>query len=126
MVKIVPQDPAMRTPQNNPDMFIGTVQGQQLVTEADAPSQRVTAITFVDGARNQWHTHTTEQVLVVTEGDGTVADAEGEHPITAGDVVLIQPNERHWHGALPGKTMTHLSILLPGRIALAPDDSNVA
>ncbi|HVL24259.1 MAG TPA: cupin domain-containing protein, partial [Thermomicrobiales bacterium] len=84
----------------------------------DAPSQRVTAVTFLDGARNAWHRHTTEQVLVVTHGEGIVANDEGEREIAAGDVVLIQPNERHWHGARPGRDMTHLAILLPGTMTI--------
>jgi len=78
----------------------------------------VTAITFQDGARNRWHRHSTEQVLIVTDGEGIVADAGGEQPIKAGDVVLIQPNERHWHGATPGHDMTHLAILLPGTMTI--------
>lgn len=118
MVRITAQDRSLSTLQDNPAMFIGEVRGQQLVAEGDAESQRVTAITFVDGARNRWHQHSTEQVLVVTEGEGIIADADGEHPIAAGDVVLIQPNERHWHGARPGASMTHLSILLPGKMTI--------
>jgi quercetin dioxygenase-like cupin family protein len=123
MVNIVTQDASQATPQDNPAMFVGDVRGQQIVTERDAPSQRVTAITFTDGARNRWHTHTTEQVLVVTHGEGILADGDGEHPLRAGDVVLVQPNERHWHGAAPGKSMTHLSILLPGTMTIDPDQS---
>lgn len=118
MVKIVTQDFNQSVPRDNPAMFIGEVRGQDLVAEGDAPSQRVTAITFVDGARNQWHTHSTEQVLVVTHGEGIVADESGERPIKVGDVVLIQPNERHWHGARPGTSMTHLAILLPGEMRI--------
>ncbi len=118
MVKIVTQDFNQSVPRVNPDMFIGEVRGQDLVAEGDAPSQRVTAISFIDGARNQWHTHSTEQVLVVTHGEGIIADESGERPITVGDVVLIQPNERHWHGARPGTSMTHLAILLPGEMTV--------
>jgi quercetin dioxygenase-like cupin family protein len=104
-------------------MFIGEVRLQNLVAEGDAPSQRVTAVTFLDGARNTWHQHTTEQVLVVTHGEGIVADSDGEHPITVGDVVLVQPNERHWHGARPGSDMTHLAILLPGTMTVEDEES---
>lgn len=100
------------------NMFTGTVLMQNLVAEGDAPSLRVTSVTFVDGCRNTWHTHTTEQVLVVTDGVGIVANDDGEREIMPGDVVLIQPNERHWHGAKEGHDMTHLSILLPGEMAV--------
>lgn len=118
MVKIVTQDINHSVPQVNEKMFIGDVRGQQLVAEGEASSQRVTAISFLDGARNRWHHHSTEQVLVVTHGEGIIGDASGERTIRAGDVVLVQPNERHWHGAAQGKDMTHLSILLPGAMTI--------
>lgn len=124
MVKITAQDFSKSVRQDRPEMFDGEVRGQNLVAEGDAPSQRVTAISFVDGARNRWHWHSTEQVLVVTDGEGIVADAHGEHLISAGDVVLIQAGERHWHGALPGKSMTHLSILLPGTMTIDEDQTS--
>lgn len=98
------------------DIFIGRVLTQGLITDADAPSQRVTAVTFEDGARNRWHSHTTEQVLVVTHGKGTIATSEGEATIEPGGVVLVPAGARHWHGAQTGQSMTHLSILLPGRM----------
>ncbi|HWV24654.1 MAG TPA: cupin domain-containing protein [Thermomicrobiales bacterium] len=98
------------------DMFTGQVLMQNLVAEGDVPSLRVTSVTFVDGCRNIWHTHTTEQVLIVTDGVGIVANEDGEREIVPGDVAVIQPNERHWHGAKEGHDMTHLSILIPGEM----------
>jgi len=121
MVRIVTQDFSRSVPSVDEKMFVGEVRGQNLVAEGDAPSQRVTAITFVDGARNRWHRHSTEQVLVVTDGEGIIADESGERAIKPGDVVLIQPGERHWHGAAPGKSLTHLAILLPGEMTIDED-----
>jgi len=60
---------------------------------------------------------------VVTHGAGIIADGDGEHPIQAGDVVLVQAGERHWHGAQPGGSMTHLSILLPGTMTIDEDQT---
>ncbi len=110
-------DDAAGAPDNAP-IFVGSVLRQELVTSAHAASQRVTAVTFQDGARNRWHRHTTEQVLVVTAGHGIIATDETEIEVEAGDVVLIEPNEHHWHGARPGQDMTHLSILLPGQLTI--------
>lgn len=100
------------------ELFIGSVFAQPLVEDADAPSLRVSSISFQDGARNRWHRHTTEQVLVVTHGLGIVANDEGEHHVSPGDVVLIPAGERHWHGAAPDSNLTHLSILLPGEMTI--------
>lgn len=122
MVSIVKQD-VNQADSREGAIFEGQVLGQDLVSEADAPQLRVTAITFVDGARNVWHRHSSEQVLVVTAGEGIIADSAGEHAMAAGDVVLIQPNERHWHGAASGRSMTHLSILLPSEMSI--DDTEI-
>ena len=103
---------------NDGEIFIGDVLTQNLVTDQDAPSQRVTAVTFENGSKNKWHHHTTEQVLVVTHGEGIVENEQETFEVTAGDVVLIQAGERHWHGAQTGKSMTHLSILLPGEMTI--------
>lgn len=123
MVKIVTQNFNESAAESNPRMFIGEVRRQQLVAEGEVESQRVSAISFLDGARNRWHHHSTEQVLVVTHGSGIIADASGERRIEAGDVVLVQPDERHWHGAAPGHDMTHLSILLPGTLTIEDNQS---
>jgi quercetin dioxygenase-like cupin family protein len=121
-MRIIKQDLGEAKPATNP-MFIGEVRTQNLVAEGDAPSQRVTSVSFLNGARNTWHRHSTEQVLVVTHGEGIVADSSGEYPISVGDVILIEPNERHWHGARPGADLTHLAILLPGKMTVEDDEA---
>lgn len=108
----------VNAPADTSPIFIGSVQRQELVTSDDAASQRVTMVAFRDGARNRWHRHTTEQVLVVTAGHGVVATDDRELEVATGDVILIEPSERHWHGARPGQGMTHLSILLPGEMTI--------
>lgn len=119
-MKIVRQDIDAAKP-NTSAIMVGDVVSQNLVAEGDAPSLRVTAVTFRDGAVNKWHSHSTEQVLIVTHGNGIVATDREERAITPGDVVLIPANERHWHGAAPGATMTHLAILLPGEMTIHDD-----
>lgn len=114
------QDRANAVPDDN-DIFIGEVYRQKMVTDENAPSLRVNAVTFDAGARNRWHRHSTEQVLVVTHGEGIVESESESFEVTAGDVVLIPADERHWHGAKEGATMTHLSILIPGELTIDDD-----
>lgn len=102
-------------------IFVGDVATQNLVAEGDAELLRVTAVTFEDGARNRWHRHTTDQVLVVTAGRGIVATEAEELDVGIGDVVFVPAGERHWHGAAPGETFTHLSILTPGEMTVEDD-----
>jgi quercetin dioxygenase-like cupin family protein len=116
-MKIVRQDIDQAKP-NTSAIMVGEVVSQNLVAEGDAPNLRVTAVTFRKGAVNRWHMHSTEQVLVVTDGEGIVATETEEREIAVGDVVLVQPGEKHWHGAAPGREMTHLAILLPGEMTI--------
>jgi quercetin dioxygenase-like cupin family protein len=99
-------------------IFEGSVFRQDLVAEGDASLLRVTAVTFENGARNKFHRHTTDQVLFVTAGRGVVVTADETFHVESGDVILVPAGERHWHGAVPGQSMTHLSILTPGQITI--------
>lgn len=96
-------------------IFRGVVDYQTAVGEEISRDLRLSEVHFKDGAVNKWHMHSCDQILVVTEGDGTVADETEERSVTAGDVAFIPANTRHWHGAKPGRDMTHWSILANGK-----------
>lgn len=95
-------------------IFRGAVHAKRMV--GDQQSQQVTAalIHFEPGGRNILHTHTFDQVLYITEGEGIVATEQEEIVVRAGDLVLIPAGEKHWHGATPTTAMTHLAIGAPG------------
>jgi quercetin dioxygenase-like cupin family protein len=116
-MRITRIDPTTAAASADP-IFVGRVTVQPIVTDDDTELLRVTSVTFHGGARNRWHQHGADQVLVVTEGRGIIATDEGERPITVGNVVLVPAGERHWHGAAPGATMSHLSILTPGTLTV--------
>ena len=68
-------------------------------------------VTFEAGARTAWHTHPLGQTLIVTSGLGRVQLEGGAiDEIAPGDVVWIEPGEKHWHGASPLTAMTHIAI----------------
>ncbi|MFT8367615.1 MAG: cupin domain-containing protein [Acetobacter papayae] len=90
-------------------LFTGTVR-------IDAPfagsgGLSAATVTFEPGARTAWHTHPLGQTLLVTAGLGMV-QREGEEIqlIRPGDVVWIEPDEKHWHGASRECAMTHIAI----------------
>ncbi|HME81107.1 MAG TPA: cupin domain-containing protein [Candidatus Eremiobacteraceae bacterium] len=69
------------------------------------------SVTFEPGARTAWHTHPLGQTLIVTAGCGRVQRWGGPiEEIRPGDVVLIAPGEKHWHGAAPANALTHIAI----------------
>ena len=71
-------------------------------------------VTFEDGALTHWHEHPGEQILYILEGEGRVGTENEQFDVLAGDAVYTGPGEKHWHGAAPGKTMTHISITTVG------------
>ncbi len=93
------------------EWFTGTVRiDPQFATVAPARTAG-NAVTFEPGARTAWHTHPLGQVLIVTAGHGLVQrDGSDIESIRPGDVVCIEPGEKHWHGASPTTAMTHLAI----------------
>ena len=68
-------------------------------------------VTFEPGCRNNWHSHTGGQILVVTGGEGYYQErGKAARRLVAGDVVEIPSNVEHWHGAAPDSWFAHLSI----------------
>ena len=68
-------------------------------------------VRFTPGARTAWHTHPKGQTLYVTDGIGRVATrTHGVQEIRPGDVVYIEPDEEHWHGATADRFMAHVAI----------------
>jgi quercetin dioxygenase-like cupin family protein len=100
--------PTRRAPAEN---FTGTVL-QDPINMAPAPARlNASRVSFEPGARTAWHTHPLGQTLYVISGIGRVQAKGGPiREIRPGDVVWIPPNEKHWHGASPGNSMTHIAM----------------
>ena len=93
------------------DYFSGTVRIDPLFAAAEPSRVNAAVVTFEPGARTAWHTHPLGQRLVVTAGCGRVQRWQGPiQEIRPGDVVVIAPGEKHWHGAAPTTAMTHVAI----------------
>ena len=99
--------------QANAPIFTGTVHTRPLIPKEISPAVTVSLVRFSDGGRTKRHTHSADQNLYITEGEGIVASEEHEHHVAAGDIVHVPAGEIHWHGAAPGGNMAHLSILPP-------------
>jgi 4-carboxymuconolactone decarboxylase len=69
-------------------------------------------VTFDSGARTAGHTHPFGQLLIVTAGTGRVQRwGDPVNEIRQGDVVWIPAGQKHWHGAAPNSSMTHIAIV---------------
>lgn len=102
------EQPSMRA---NADWFTGEVWQNPIIT-APAPARVGSAlVTFLPGARTNWHHHPLGQTLYVTQGVGWFqTEGQPRIEIRAGDVVFIPPFERHWHGATDKTTMSHVAM----------------
>ena len=74
----------------------------------------VSLVRFEDGARTNWHVHPGEQLLYILEGKGRAGTEGQEMVVKPGDLIYSPPGERHWHGAMPGQAMAHLSVTTVG------------
>ena len=102
-------------PAEHPDWFPGgDVRTQTLSAPADLTGVEIIAVFFPAGARTRPHTHATEQVLHVVEGEGIVATEEERRLVRAGDFAIVPVGIWHWHGATETSSMCHLSIKPPG------------
>ena len=106
---IFPKGNKMPEPYSN--YFTGQAYLQMLVpgdTEFNCP---IGNVTFEPGCRNNWHKHPGGQILLVTGGRGWYRE-EGTQAreLKAGDIVKIQANVKHWHGAAKDSWLVHLSV----------------
>lgn len=68
-------------------------------------------VTFEPSCRNNWHKHAGGQMLVATAGVGYFQKrGEPARRLYPGDVVEIEPNVEHWHGAAPDSWFAHIAI----------------
>lgn len=94
--------------------FTGDARIEMLFDPLDPSQAGGGSVTFAAGARTAWHAHPGGQILIVTAGTGRVQQWGGPlEEIRAGDVVTIPPAQKHWHGASPHATMTHIAITRP-------------
>jgi 4-carboxymuconolactone decarboxylase len=71
----------------------------------------ISNVTFEPGCRNNWHSHTGGQILIVVGGKGYYqVKGEPARLLLPGDVVEISANVVHWHGASPDSWFSHLAI----------------
>jgi 4-carboxymuconolactone decarboxylase len=91
--------------------FTGRVRVEALFEALDPSHASGASVTFEPGARTAWHSHPRGQILIVTAGTGRVQRwGDPIEEIRQGDVVRIPAGEKHWHGAAPQASMTHIAI----------------
>lgn len=93
-------------------LFTGKVKSQATLPEKADLS--LNFIHFPKGVANKYHTHSNDQVLVVTEGTGFIETKKEKVKLKKGDVVWAPKGEEHRHGATKGSNFTHIAITRSG------------
>lgn len=97
--------------QNNSEHFTGDVWLSKLIQD-DSLQLPAYNVTFAPGCINAWHAHSAGQVLMATAGVGYYQEqGKPARRLYPGDVVEIQPNVVHWHGAAPDSWFAHIALM---------------
>ncbi len=93
------------------EYFSGKAFVKPLVTADTVTNCNVSDVYFEAGCRNNWHTHPSNQILIVKEGTCYYQE-EGKpvQHIPTGGVINVLPGIKHWHGASPDAPMVHIAI----------------
>jgi quercetin dioxygenase-like cupin family protein len=93
-----------------PIFFGGKVTKRPIVDKAKTQYFDFNVVSFKAGARNKFHTHTSDQILYVTKSHGIIASEDEEVIIEEGDTAFIPAGEKHWHGATAESDFSHISL----------------
>lgn len=94
-------------------LFTAPVTIQSLIGPELSKYFMIRQVNFDPAVRNKFHSHSIDQVLIVTEGKGIVATEQEEVVVRPGDVIFIPAGEKHWHGAAPDSAFSHLYVMSP-------------
>lgn len=96
-------------PANN---FTGKAWSIGLVENDSIYNTVVGNVYFEPGARSNWHTHPSGQILIITDGNGYhQIKGQPKQTLKKGDIIQCPPNVEHWHGASPNIGMLQMYIL---------------
>jgi 4-carboxymuconolactone decarboxylase len=109
---IVTRSEGQTSRQGAAENFTGSVRVDEQF-QASAPGRVLGArVTFEPGARTAWHSHPLGQTLIVTSGVGRVQRwGDPVDEIRPGDLVWIPAGQKHWHGASPTISMSHIALV---------------
>ncbi len=89
--------------------------GNSYLAPLGDPQLGAANVTFEPGCRNNWHVHHKGgQVLICIAGRGWYQEwGKPAQELKPGDVVSIQPEVKHWHGAAKDSWFQHIAMHVP-------------
>ncbi len=91
--------------------FVGTAYVSMLISVDSLNHTYVGNVTFEPGARTNWHSHPSGQIILVVDGEGYYQEkGSPKRVLQKGDAVKCPPNLPHWHGASSDSEFIQLAI----------------
>lgn len=91
--------------------FVGSVSVHMLVANDSIFNTQMASVTFEPGARTNWHSHPSGQILIITEGTAYYQEkGKPKQILSKGQVIKCPPSVTHWHGATRAGSMTHTAL----------------
>lgn len=91
-------------------LFIGEVAVQALITQEMGETFLSSLRNWAPGARAKFHTHSSDQLLIITEGRGMITSEKETAAVGIGEIVFIPVGEKHWHGATKDSSFAYIDI----------------
>lgn len=74
-------------------------------------NSQIAVAVFAPNAKLNWHTHSSGQLLLITDGTGYYQEkGKPVQIVHKGDVVKCLPGVEHWHGSTPTSNVTYLAV----------------
>ncbi|EJG02814.1 cupin domain-containing protein [Flavobacterium sp. F52] len=90
----------------------GEVSYKKQTSEIHPENTVIKDISFEPGARSNWHSSASLQLIIVTDGVGYYQERGGQiNLIEKGKVITVLPGVEHWYGATPNTKYSHITIV---------------
>ncbi len=91
--------------------YIGEAWLNPLIHDDKDLGYHMTKATFRANSTLDWHKHTSEQVLIIVEGEAYYQE-RGKEPVIlkVGDVITCKKETEHWHSSTKESMVTYLAL----------------
>lgn len=109
-MKIIKPEQVPKEVQRRP-LFVGGESTMQLLLPRGVGGSFFSCIrTWNPNTRSKFHSHSSDQMLIVTKGRGMIATESIRLSAAPGDIAFIPAEEKHWHGATEESTFIYIQI----------------
>jgi len=96
-----------------PNMYMtGEVSYKKQTSDIHPENTMIKEVTFEPGARSNWHSNASLQLLIATNGMGYYQEKGTDiRLIHKDEVITILPGIEHWYGASPFNKFSYIAII---------------